>query len=259
MRQIIEEIRNGGSVPEVLNAHRSEVIRYAALLLVLLTAMLLFSYRGGGEVDIADLAEPADAAAEEQPDDELNGSAGNEGTRNEGTGSEGVQNDGAQENESGEQAAAQGKVFVDIGGAVKEPMLAELPAGSRVEDAIRAAGGLKEDADLSSVNRAAVLSDGEKIYIPKEGEDPAVSVSGQSSGYGAEPGTATADLSAARININTADKETLQQITGVGPATAQKILDYRTQNGTFRAPEDLKNVSGIGEKTYEKMKDQITV
>ena len=127
MRQIIEEIRNGGSVPEVLNAHRREVIRYAALLLVVLTGMLLFSYRGGGEVDIADLAEPADAAAEEQPDDGLNGGAGNEGTRSEDARSEGAQNDGEP-----------GKVFVDIGGAVKEPMLAELPAGSRVEDAIRA-------------------------------------------------------------------------------------------------------------------------
>ena len=156
-------------------------------------------------------------------------------------------------------------IFVDIGGAVKEPMLAELPSGSRVEDAIIAAGGLTDKADISSINRAEFLEDGEKIYIPEkaEGTDDGSAgiVSGESVGSSsgnenAAPGSKNAT---SKININIADSTQLQEITGVGPATAQKIIDYRTSNGRFKSIEDIKNVSGIGDKTFEKMKDQITV
>ncbi|MCI7393157.1 MAG: helix-hairpin-helix domain-containing protein [Lentihominibacter sp.] len=139
-------------------------------------------------------------------------------------------------------------IFVDIGGAVNTPMLAELPENSRVEDAIRAAGGLTEDADLSGINRAEFLEDGEKVYIPCLDEEA-----------GRVTGLSQQEEASGKVNINTADSTTLQTLNGVGPATAEKIIDYRSDNGSFRRPEDLKNVSGIGDKTYEKLKDYITI
>lgn len=168
-----------------------------------------------------------------------------------------------------DDAKASGTIYVDIGGAVNEPMLAELPRESRVEDAIVAAGGLTDEADLTSVNRAEFLEDGEKIYIPKLAEDGSAVTDGGVSGSkvtadGGIPGSNGAAGGAAdstpggKININTADASLLQEITGVGPATAQKIINYRNTNGRFKMIEDIKNVSGIGDKTFEKMKDQIT-
>ena len=156
-------------------------------------------------------------------------------------------------------------IFVDIGGAVKEPMLAELPSGSRVEDAIIAAGGLTDKADISSINRAEFLEDGEKIYIPEKAEGTDDGSAGIASGESVDSSSGNANAfpgsnnATSKININIADSTQLQEITGVGPATAQKIIDYRTSNGRFKSIEDIKNVSGIGDKTFEKMKDQITV
>ena len=153
--------------------------------------------------------------------------------------------------DSREAVAAESEVatiFVDIGGAVNNPMLAELPEGSRVEDAIVAAGGIRNDADLTNINRADFLEDGEKIYIPilpviegdtiEGGDNAAASASVGTAGTG-------------KVNINTADSTALQTLNGVGPATAEKIIDYRNSNGRFKKTEDLKNVSGIGDKTYE--------
>lgn len=145
-------------------------------------------------------------------------------------------------------------IFVDIGGEVMTPTVAELPEGSRVADAIEAAGGLTDKADLSDINRAAFISDGEKIFIPSVDEK---------SGYGADGSSDALSggsySSDGKININTADSQQLQQLTGVGPATAEKIIAYRTENGRFKSIEDIKNVSGIGDKTFEKFKDSIRV
>lgn len=142
-------------------------------------------------------------------------------------------------------------IYVDIGGAVEIPMLAELPEGSRVEDAIKAAGGLKKDADMSGINRAEFLNDGDKVYIPTMIIDD--------DGYAVGEAQQLNGISGGKVNINTADSVQLQTLNGVGPATAQKIIDYRTANGRFRAPEDLMNISGIGDKTFEKLKDHITI
>lgn len=154
---------------------------------------------------------------------------------------------------STEETAAM--IYVDVGGEVKDPSVVELPDGSRVTDAITAAGGLTEQADLTDINRAAFVSDGEKIYIPSQVSE--LEDDGLSAGEGGDGGTAKS--SDARININTADSTQLQELTGVGPATAEKIIDYRKQNGRFQSIEDIKNVSGIGDKTYEKLKDHIKV
>lgn len=176
-----------------------------------------------------------------------------------------VKNGGQEEAQAQEQAAAAEEesavvIYVDVGGEVNQPSVVELADGSRVTDAIAAAGGLTEKADLTDINRAAFVSDGEKIFIPSqesESEDGVLSSdggSGGSSGSGSSGGS-----SDGKININTADSSQLQELNGIGPATAEKIIDYRKQNGRFQSIEDIKNVSGIGDKTYEKLKDHIRV
>ena len=157
-----------------------------------------------------------------------------------------------------DRSLSDGTIFVDIGGAVKTPMLAELPDGSRVDDAIQAAGGLKTEADLSNINRAEFLTDGQKVFIPSLALDEDGNVIEGSVSSGAESNLGS-PAATSKVNINTADSEQLQTLSGVGPATAQKIIDYRQSNGSFSSVEDLKNVSGIGDKTFEKLKDDITI
>ena len=140
-------------------------------------------------------------------------------------------------------------IIVDVAGAVNSPKVVELPADSRVADAISAAGGLTKDADTSQINQAAFLNDGEKIYIPEIGEDDLT-------GMGVSTSIAEA---ASKIDINTATSEELQTLNGVGPATAEKIISYRSDVGYFRDIDELKNVDGIGDKTFEKLKDYIMV
>ncbi len=143
-------------------------------------------------------------------------------------------------------------LIVDIGGEVKNPMIAQLPAGSRIDDAITAAGGTTEKADLSNINRAQVLEDGQKIYIPStDDSNSQASINGSSS--------STASSSNQKVNINTATDEQLRTLSGVGPATAEKIINFRTKEGAFKSIEDLKNVDGIGDKTFGKLKDKICV
>ncbi|MEE3362340.1 MAG: helix-hairpin-helix domain-containing protein [Anaerovoracaceae bacterium] len=146
-------------------------------------------------------------------------------------------------------------IIVDVSGAVNDPRVVELDKGDRVNDAIEAAGGLTADADISSLNRAAVLKDGDKIFVPEKGSGRSGSVTNANSGTGSG-GSAIAD---GRVNINMADKTELQTLPGVGPAIADRIIAYRESHGNFSRPEDIKNVSGIGDKTYEKMKNSITV
>lgn len=152
-----------------------------------------------------------------------------------------------------EMETSKESIFVDIGGEVANPMVAELEEGSRVEDAIRAAGGVTANADLTEINRAAFVEDGEKIYIPS------LLVAENETYVAAGGAGAAATYSDGKVNINTADSLELQELNGVGPATAEKIIDYREEYGRFQSIEDLKNVSGIGDKTFEKLKDDIKV
>lgn len=140
------------------------------------------------------------------------------------------------------------KIFVHVGGAVRTPGLYELPMGARVDDAVRAAGGVLEDADVNGLNLAARVKDGEKVLVPTQsgqGEAPAASGSG-----GAEGGL---------INLNTATVGDLEQLPGIGPALAQRILDYRERNGGFRSVDDLLEVPGIGAKKFEELREHVTV
>ncbi len=144
------------------------------------------------------------------------------------------------------------KISVYVSGQVKTTAVVNLEDNGnlRAVDAVNAVGGLTEFADVELINLAEPISDGQHIHIPTKEifllENPASNKIGGATNY-------------ARININTADEQELQNIRGVGPAIAKRIVDYREQNGAFTAIEELKKVRGIGNKTFEKMKDTITV
>ena len=141
------------------------------------------------------------------------------------------------------------EVFVHISGAVKNPGIIKLDSSKRVVDALERAGGPTDEADLDRINLAAKLHDEEKIYIPKIGEMNNNEISSLlSSGESNSTG---------KININTADSTELQKIPGVGAKTAEKIINYRSQN-SFSSIDDIKNVDGIGDKKFESMKDYIS-
>lgn len=149
------------------------------------------------------------------------------------------------------------QVTVDVKGAVTKPGVYTLKESSRVTDAIKAAGGMTEDADAKSVNLAASLSDEEVIYVASKDEN--VSVIGQSdSGAASDKGGKTSQKDG-KINLNTATSEELQTISGIGAKRAEDIIAYRESHGGFQSVDDLKNVSGIGDKTLEKIRESIYV
>lgn len=162
------------------------------------------------------------------------------------------------------QAAANNPatIQVHVAGAVKMPGVYELPAGSRVNEAIHLAGVLPE-ANPNALNLAAPLSDGQQVIVPRQGEEARVNApAGAATGPGAAPGNPAGSSSSrtgGKVNINTAGLAELDSLPGIGPTLAQRILDYRTQKGPFRTIEDLQNVSGIGAKKFADLKDLITV
>lgn len=194
--------------------HRKKIIQIGLIVLILVVAIAIYAASHSGE-----------------PDD-IEVSAGSNDTV------------------VAEQAEEPEEVIIDICGAVNDSKVVTLPAGSRVEDAIKAAGGITDEADLSGINRAAELSDGEKIYIPTADEVE----------RGIELPSAEGNISAdGSININEATAEELETLNGIGPVTAEKIIQYRTEYGKFENKEDLMEVNGIGEKTYAQIKDKIRV
>ena len=140
------------------------------------------------------------------------------------------------------------KIFVDVKGAVKHPGVFETTKDKRVKDLIEEAGGLLDDADTSTLNLSQKVKDQMVIYILKHGEKPKqISDSGSSS--------SNTDV----ININTANKEQLMKISGVGKTKAEAIIAHREKNGDFKKKEDITKVRGIGKSTFEKIKDKIEV
>ena len=140
------------------------------------------------------------------------------------------------------------KIFVDVKGAVKHPGVFETTKDKRVRDLIEEAGGLLDDADTSTLNLSQKVKDQMVIYVLKHGEKPKQISDGGSS-------SSNADV----ININTANKEQLMKISGVGKTKAEAIISYREKNGDFKKKEDITKVHGIGKATFEKIKDKIEV
>ncbi len=137
------------------------------------------------------------------------------------------------------------ELYVHVLGRVTEPGLYVLGDGSRVVDAVAAAGGFATGADQGAVNLARLLSDGEQLYVPAEGEQsPVIAGTGAASGP---------------VNLNTADAAALDSLPRIGPALAARILAWRESNGRFEAVEDLLAVSGIGQSTFDGLRDLVTV
>ncbi|MGN0034664.1 MAG: helix-hairpin-helix domain-containing protein [Coriobacteriales bacterium] len=151
-----------------------------------------------------------------------------------------------------ESAATEQVIYVDVEGAVAHPALYQLPAGSRVADAVEKAGGMTDDAVAGSLNLARVVQDGEQVAVPSSADAAQASATQQG-------GSSAAATATGLVNINLADEEQLQQLPGVGQATASKIVADRADNGPFSTTEDLMRVPGIGEGKYAQMKDLICV
>jgi len=137
-------------------------------------------------------------------------------------------------------------VVVDVQGEVKTPGVYHLQANSRVNDAIKAAGGPKQSADLSYINQARVVKDGEQIFIEKKVSGPTSTVRRSPTFNGI-------------INVNRATAKELDKLPGIGPVIAGRIIEYRKLNGFFASIDDLKKVQGIGASTLEKFKSKIRV
>jgi competence protein ComEA len=133
--------------------------------------------------------------------------------------------------------------FVHVTGAVRHPGVYRVPAWARLDVAVKRAGGATRGADLEGVNLAARVSDGQQVIVPRRG------AAGAAAG---DPSQADAPIS-----LNTATGDQLDELDGVGPATAEKILEWRKEHGGFRSVDDLKQVSGIGEKRFEALKDKV--
>ena len=140
-----------------------------------------------------------------------------------------------------------GNVTVDVAGAVKKPGVYRLASSERVEDALKRAGGATRRADLSQINRAAKLEDGRQILVPVRASKSNPTAA------------ATAAVPDQPVNLNTATLEQLDTLDGVGPATAQKILDYRTEHGGFGAVDELDEIPGIGEKKLAALREHVGV
>ena len=159
-------------------------------------------------------------------------------------------------------SATSGSVVVHVTGAVSSPGVVTLPPGSRVTDAINAVGGASADADTEQLNLARVLTDGEQIRVPRIGEvlpDPAPQPGGAATpSVGTAPGKTNGGASGT-ININTASASELEKLPGIGPALAQRIVEYRDSHGPFASVDALTDVPGIGKAKLEGLREQATV
>ena len=213
---------------------------------------------GAGREDASgDAGQPGDSG--DRTEESMAGDAGQPGGSGDGTVTESTAGDGQ------ETAGSSGKentvIYVDVTGAVKAPGVYTLPAGSRVFEAIALAGGAREDASLENLNQAGILQDGQQIRVYTEEEAAQMAQQGSLPSLpGAEAAAGQKEgQEASKVNINTAGKDELMTLTGIGETRAEAILAYRQETGGFQAPEDLMQVEGIKEKTFEKLKDQITV
>jgi competence protein ComEA len=276
------KIMNKGQNSLIIKIYENKgtIIKIIVILIILAAAVTLYISKSTAEKDNGIIISQADAAA----------ASGTEAGENQGNGEEVFEESGNSQlvDKSGQQYGTSNlendTIVVDVFGAVNSPMVMIIPAGSRVYEAIEKAGGLTDKADLRTINRAIVLSDGDRLYIPTKEELESKeelpsyvahdSNTGLSDASGAAKTTSAVKSAGASeqngnqgtsqsqnglININTADAQELQKLSGVGPSIADRIITYRNNNGSFKTIDDLKKISGIGAKTFDKFKDKITV
>jgi competence protein ComEA len=141
-------------------------------------------------------------------------------------------------------------IYVHIVGEIVEPGIYELDSGARIVDAIFAAGGFSDKADQASVNLAREVTDGEQVVVFRIGQAPSSTMGGAGS---------TSSSGGSQISLNRGSPAELEQLPGVGPALAERMIDWRTANGGFKKKEDLLNISGIGEKLFAGIKNEVTL
>lgn len=233
-----------------LSGRRGPVIAavLAAACLAVVGALLLPGRGGGFEVT---RAEAGGAVTQKEAKGGRDARKGEERGQDEGS--------SVSAEKTGETKVA--AVIVHVDGAVENPGVYRIYTSSpRVNDAVSAAGGLAEDADTTRINLAASLSDGQKVYVPRQGEETPEDVAQDAGGAeDAATGAAGDSAGSGTVDINTADATELQRLPGVGEATAAAIVEDRTRNGPFASPEDIMRVSGIGEKKFERMRAMIRV
>ena len=203
-----------------------------------------------------------DSSAGERPEGEAGREDSSAGGRPEEAGWENsfVEENPAEEGET--------QIYIHVCGAVVNPGVYAFAEGSRACEAVEAAGGLREDAAETAVNLARILTDGQQLWIPTKEEVEAAGLSGTNpagaemwpAGQERASGTgAAAEAASGKVNLNTASKETLMTLTGIGEARAEAIIAYRRDAGPFLVIEDIMKVSGIKEAAFQKIKDDITV
>jgi competence protein ComEA len=156
----------------------------------------------------------------------------------------------------GTAGTAGAEIVVDVSGKVREPGIHRLPAGSRVVDALRAAGGVRPGTKTDGLNRARFLVDGEQVIVG-DPAGPSVPGSGGGPAVGGPVGSAVGAAPAAPVSLNTATVEQLDTLPGVGPVLAQHIIDYRAQHGGFRSVDELREVNGIGDRRFADLRNLV--
>ena len=176
------------------------------------------------------------------------GTGGDEGSSTTGNGADSSPASAGARGVSSTAGASGGEIVVDVSGKVREPGVHRLPAGSRVTDALRAAGGVRSGTNTEGLNLARFLVDGEQVVVG--GPTPAAAVPGAT-------GSTGTGAAAAPVSLNTATADQLNSLPGVGPVLAQHIIDYRTQHGGFRSVDELRQVNGIGDRRFADLRDLV--
>lgn len=195
--------------------------------------------------------------------EEENTSKNTEDTINKNDGAENSSSSNSNEDNKSEKDVGVKEITVYISGQVAKEGVVTLSSDKRLADAVEKLGGLTKNADTNNINLAMKLEDEKHYIIPKEGEviqnnSDSTQVTSNKDNNSSNNATQS-DSQGSKININTADLKQLDDIPGVGEATANKILSYRDENGEFKSIEEIKNVNGIGDKKFENMKDLICV
>lgn len=239
------KIRSVDEFKLFIKDNRDFIKKIAFPFVVILAVIFFWIYGSGGGGDVVVKSDSSDTAVAVQSEtdavsSDLNGSA-DDSQQSKGTGN----NEVPLQNED--------VIYVDICGEVKSPGVYELKGNTRLFQLIEMAGGLTEEADSISINRASVLVDGQKVII-KSTDNEKNETTYQFSDY-----TPSTDTNDSKININTADSIGLQDIPGIGPSKALSIVSYREEHGPYKKIDDIVNVSGIGDRTFDNIKDYITV